>query len=780
MTNAGPNLAIWLYRRLSPGWQTWLLAGGLLTTAAISVEGAEWVRDSRPIGVALFLGALCGAALAASRWRGWLALIYTFLFTPVLATLAVGEVIPPLNVAFSLPVLKLVDLMNVRLFAFFERLNGWLVLYNSGQSIPDTGLFVLVFTIVAWLVGAWMSWCVRRWRQALAGILPLGLLLAVNVNLSGGDLAAMWMYIFVGLLLVARTAHNRQHDDWERRRVDYPEDVGFDWTMPAFLLALVIALFARGVPLVGTPQGWQTLSDLFKPAQRQVEDTAGRIFAQVSPPKVTTQPPVHADTPQLGTVGAPPAQGSDVVFYVYTNDPPPPPRESGIDPRQTVPQHYWRSDIFATYTGSGWEPAPEDPTPFTPPPLSSTGEPAPSFLSEAAQGHYLLYQRFEILATHGAQLFAASQPAEVSAGTDGKPGPVLHRTRPDGSLLVYDSPGADFTSYTVRSYVPRPTAEQLNAAGADYPPEIKATYLQLPAELPQRVSNLAGRLAATASTPYQTALAIQDYLRLTYTYDLKVKPPPPGRDVVDYFLYESRAGFCSYYATAMAVMLRTQGIPARVASGFATGEYDYDKDAYGVVVGDAHAWVEVYFPGLGWVEFEPTVSQATFIYAGGVAPNAPVTPPEPEPFRLPPGLTLALILLVLAAGIGLLVLLLRFLGRGPAAARSPAPAVLAQAHYFTVRRALGLAGLRAPSSATPAEFLDQAAPLLARPGRQVLAAALDQATTLYQQAAFSPRPPAAEAVDSARRTWNGALGEWLRLALSKRLNREGRKGREGF
>ncbi len=775
--SASPHILIWLYRRLSPGWQTWLMAGILLAIAAASVQASAWVGDSAPIGAALFLGALCGAALAASCWRGWLAFLYTLLLAPVLATQAVGQVIPPLDVAFSLPALKLFELMNVRLFAFYERMNGWVSLNAAGQPIPDTGLFVLLFTIVAWLVGAWLSWCIRRWRQALAGLLPLGLLLAVNINLSGQGLTAMWMYIFLGVLLVARAAHNQQHADWDHRQVDYPEDLGFDWTMPAFGLALIIALVARLMPLVGTPQGWRTLSDLFKPAQQQVEDTAGRIFAQVSPPKVTTEPPVYADTPQLARVGAPPAQGSDVVFHVYTGDPVPPPRESGINPRLTVPQHYWRSGIFAAYTGSGWLPAAEEAAPFTPPTISTTGEPAPSFLIEAAQGHYLLYQRFEILATHSASLFAASQPVEVSAQTAGKPGPVLHRTQADGSLLVYDTPGASFSEYTVRSYVPRPTAEQLNAAGADYPPGIKATYLQLPAELPERVRSLAARIAASASTPYQTALAIQDYLRLTYTYDLKVKSPPPGKDVVDYFLYETRAGFCSYYATAMAVMLRTQGIPARVASGFATGTYDYDKDAYAVTVGDAHAWVEVYFPGLGWVEFEPTVSQATFLYAGGLAPNAPVTPKEPEPFRLPPGLTLALILLVLAGGIGLLVVLLRFLGRGPAARRSPVPALVAQAHYFTVRRALGLAGLSAPSSATPAEFLEQAAPLLARPDRQGLAMALDEATALYQQAAYSPRPPAEEAIYSARRTWNGAFGQWLRLAFSrwvvlKKLNRE--------
>ncbi len=774
-TGASSHILIWLYRRLSPGWQTWLLAGILLAITSASVQQADWVDDSAAIGAALFLGALCGAALASSRWHGWLALLYTLLLAPVLATQAVGQVIPALNVAVSLPALKLVDLMNVRLFAFYERLNGWVALYNAGQPIPDTGLFVLLFTVVAWLVGVWLSWCIRRWRQALAGLLPLGLLLAVNVNLSGQQLTAIWMYIFIGLLLVARAAHNRQHADWDQRRIDYPEDLGFDWTMPAFTLALVIALAARLMPLVGTPEGWRTLSDLFKPAQQQVENTAGRIFAQVSPPKVTTQPPVFADTPQLTKVGAPPAQGTDLVFYVYTGDPAPPPREAGIDPHLIVPQHYWRSEVFATYTGRGWLPAAEEPAPFNPPPIATTGEPAPSFLAEAAEGHYLLYQRFEILATHGAQLFAASQPVEVSAQTSGKPGPVLHRTQADGSLLVYANPGASFSEYTVRSYVPRPTAQQLNAAGTDYPPGIKPAYLQLPPELPERVRSLAARIAASSSTPYQTALAIQDYLRLTYTYDLKVKSPPPGKDVVDYFLYESRSGFCSYFATTMAVMLRSQGIPARVASGFATGAYDYDRDAYGVTIGDAHAWVEVYFPTLGWVEFEPTISQATFTYASGVAPNVPVTPQKPQPFRLPPGLTLALILLVLAGGIGLLVVLLRFLGRGPAAARALAPALVAQAHYFTVRRALGLAGLRAPSSATPAEFLEQAAPLLDRPGRKVLAAALAQATALYQQAAFSPRPPAEKAVDLARRTWNEAFGEWIRLALSRRWGRSNRE-----
>ena len=221
---------------------------------------------------------------------------------------------------------------------------------------------------------------------------------------------------------------------------------------------------------------------------------------------------------------------------------------------------------------------------------------------------------------------------------------------------------------------------------------------------------------------------------------------------------------------AMVFLLRSQGIPARVASGFANGAYDFDKAAYAVTVGDAHAWVEVYFPGLGWVEFEPTVSQAPFVYASAGAGAGPLGTLAPKPFSLPPALTLGLFLLVLAGAIGLLALLLRFLGHqaGRTAAGGPGPALMAQAHYFTVRRALGLAGLSAPSSATPAEFLAGAVPALSRGDRQSLAAALTQATALYQQAAYSAHPPAASAVESARRAWSGAFGQWLRLALSHR------------
>jgi hypothetical protein len=282
-------------------------------------------------------------------------------------------------------------------------------------------------------------------------------------------------------------------------------------------------------------------------------------------------------------------------------------------------------------------------------------------------------------------------------------------------------------------------------------------------------------------------MRIQTYLRTTFSYSLTTPPPQAGRDPVDYFLFDAPGGFCSYFASAMAVLLRVNGVPARVASGYATGSYDSERQAYRISAGDAHAWVEVYFPGLGWVEFEPTTSQTAFTYAPGSTGGGPIpasTPPAPG--SPAPGMALAILLGALALGIGLLALLWRLASRPPSpgmAAGGPGSPALAawQARqlYFSVRRAL-LPGSPLPAppwlkrrlspaekaagALTPAEFLETSRPALAR--RPRLLHALEQATALYEQAAFSPRPPAQTQVETARRAWQAAGWEWLKKRIS--------------
>jgi hypothetical protein len=109
------------------------------------------------------------------------------------------------------------------------------------------------------------------------------------------------------------------------------------------------------------------------------------------------------------------------------------------------------------------------------------------------------------------------------------------------------------------------------------------------------------------------AETIESYLRTTYHYAPSVRAPPPGRDPVDFFLFDLKEDFCEYFASSMAVMLRELGVPARVVEGYTTGTLDPLSGKYVVKELDAHAWVEAYFPSYGWIEFEPTPSQAPFL-----------------------------------------------------------------------------------------------------------------------------------------------------------------------
>ncbi|MGC2271714.1 MAG: DUF3488 and transglutaminase-like domain-containing protein [Candidatus Sulfotelmatobacter sp.] len=157
--------------------------------------------------------------------------------------------------------------------------------------------------------------------------------------------------------------------------------------------------------------------------------------------------------------------------------------------------------------------------------------------------------------------------------------------------------------YEAVSDISAPSAEQLRTAGDQLPP-FTATYLQLPA-LDPRIPRLAARIAASASNRYDKAVAVERYLKTHYGYTLQLLRSPVA-DPLANFLFERKQGHCEYFASSMAVMLRTLGIPARVVNGFRSDEFNDLTDNYVVRAKDAHSWVEAYFPGYGWVTFDPT------------------------------------------------------------------------------------------------------------------------------------------------------------------------------
>lgn len=165
--------------------------------------------------------------------------------------------------------------------------------------------------------------------------------------------------------------------------------------------------------------------------------------------------------------------------------------------------------------------------------------------------------------------------------------------------------------YAADVMIPTAEPEHLRLLEAKHrskdPAEIRRTYLQLPDSLPERVRSLAGEIVKDSDTRYDAVHAVQTYLANHAEYTLDTRMPPRGTDFVDDFLFVTREGYCNHFSTAMVVLLRAEGIPARWVKGFGTGELDPKVPGqYTITQGDAHSWVEVYFPGAGWMPFEAT------------------------------------------------------------------------------------------------------------------------------------------------------------------------------
>ncbi len=164
-----------------------------------------------------------------------------------------------------------------------------------------------------------------------------------------------------------------------------------------------------------------------------------------------------------------------------------------------------------------------------------------------------------------------------------------------------DHPVSSFEGW---SDISRPDAAALRTAAGKYPLDVQLEYLQLPA-LDSRIPQLAASITATAKTDYDKAAAIERYLLTHFTYTLQLSRTPPSDPIAE-FLFTRKQGHCEYFAAAMAVMLRALGIPSRVVNGFRGSEFNDLTSEYVVRDSDAHSWVEAYFPGYGWVSFDPT------------------------------------------------------------------------------------------------------------------------------------------------------------------------------
>ena len=269
--------------------------------------------------------------------------------------------------------------------------------------------------------------------------------------------------------------------------------------------------------------------------------------------------------------------------------------------------YYWRGEAKDLYDGHGWQHQQEAGNHVT---LTDDGEIEPNLYhnietKRLSQQTVFAKERYSVM-------FTAGQLRRIR-DVDGLRGQRIFGTEDASGVVTED--GATLLSYHIDVEQPIVNEQQLRESGTAYSEEIQNRYLQLPDSLPDRVRQLSEEIVKDADNVYDRVKAIESYLKLgaNYSYETEDVPiTPEESDFVDHFLFETQRGYCDHFSTAMVVLLRASGIPARWAKGFSPGDatYDIETGNYEVTVtnANAHSWPEVYFAGVGWLPFEPTPS----------------------------------------------------------------------------------------------------------------------------------------------------------------------------
>jgi len=467
------------------------------------------------------------------------------------------------------------------------RIGEWLFHLFEGKAAFDPLASAFIWSLAVWLAAFWSGWSLRRGQPALSVLLPALALLSGSLAYTDEKILTLEFLLASTLFLTVFISHQQREIRWQQKSMDFALDLRLDIALSAVPILLGLIFLAALAPSISIRQITETI-ERWSQQQGIQPETAGQPLGLQAKPK--PRPPMadyfYPGLPQSHLIGSGPELSQEVVLVIRTGELPPGPPELT---RGTPRHYYWRGLVYNYYTGRGWATTATQDQEF----------PAESPIIELDPGLYRqVNQEVKVLQDVNAIVHVSGflYTADQTLNTTWRSNRDLF-----GALLPAEI-------YHAASWTPDFTREDLRESTGEIPQWILNRYLQLPENIPSRVLGLARDLTANQATTYDQALSIENYLR-TFPYTLDLPAPPSDRDIVDYFLFDLQKGYCDYYATAMVVLARAAGIPARLVMGYATGGYDFFAARYIVTQADAHSWPEIYFPGYGWAEFEPTSSR---------------------------------------------------------------------------------------------------------------------------------------------------------------------------
>lgn len=605
------------HERKRGDWFLYILMLCAVMTLPLVVQQSRWMPQAGRLVWVAFWASLAGMLLAYLRfpaWLGWLAGViggieYSFQYaTRLLPTFPVfwSDLSRAITWVWEyywrrvagpeIPFARSAAYVAVQARLTVSNLSTWLVAVRSGAPTRDVTVLMFGAGLVLWLLAWNAGYELFGRRRPFAALLPLGVAVVANVSFTDIGMAYVHFYLGVTMLILVWSTAGRMEAIWKRLGLDFSTDIRRDAMVAGTALSVVVFVAAMAAPYLTYNRAvfwfWGKYGPKFDSFYKQLD----KAFAGRNPVPEPTKGPKGLPSHLVGG-GA--NLSEQPIFWVTTNEPAPPSVEEMLatggdsDPVLYVPKHYWRERTYDVYTGHGWDSSERRPVP-TQGKVAWTSIPYP---------YIELTQTFKLKTTGRNLAYGANEV--VSLDRDYR---VLTRGEGDLAAIMVDA-----ATYVVSSAVPDITEEELRSAEATYPEWVRQRYLTLP-RIPTRVRDTAAQVVSTAgaTSRYDKAKAIETYLR-GYAYDLNLEPPSLDADVVEFFLFTARRGYCDYSASAMVVMLRAVGVAARYASGYAMGTYDYASFAWVVTEANAHAWAEVYFPGHGWVEFEPTPAQSPFL-----------------------------------------------------------------------------------------------------------------------------------------------------------------------
>jgi transglutaminase-like putative cysteine protease len=472
----------------------------------------------------------------------------------------------------------------------------------------------LVWGSLVWIVLFMLGWFLRRKKHALIASMPTLILLSIVTGVSQRNTTGLIITLSALLASMVLIEQLKRENHWETHSIDFSEELRFDiltLTVPTVALIMIIASL---IPRIS----FDNIRSVFDrddraEADRQVNFSESLGLERAPDDDLTR--PSRPGMPRSHLIGSGPELSELLVMEIDTGDTYVPPQ---ADPLTQLPTYYWIGRAYDIYTGSGW----------TTDEIIQESIPANQVVNSEANPDY--YRAI----LHTIRKSTTGRPSLYFTG-------ILNAVDQNITVGWHAVSGEFFAAqlnaseYQVRSFVYEFSEDLFQISTNDLPEIIAETYLQLPPEVPERVHELALNLTGQRSTPYEKTKAIEAYLR-QFEYTLDLPAPPEDRDLVDYFLFDLQKGYCDYYASAMVVLARASGLPARLAVGYTTGSYDYTRQVFVVSEANAHAWPEIYLEPIGWVPFEPTASLSTFNWLGNEdlrppdVPTLPVEEPLPE------------------------------------------------------------------------------------------------------------------------------------------------------